>query len=200
MFMILYGESEFSTISNFAPQDFGIIPDTIGKGQTVVGHTKDEQQYCVWKDGVITLLGEHADAQGSKKIWIAHLENDDELIVSGKEMWTNVKDAEGEPTGNYLRQNLDDLVDPDSGWIDLDADAVSDNGYITGKGKFNGETKRFLLLKVDIVPDYNRDGIIDELDRGKVTESNPYRFWVNDDDDRSGGRTLMAVTHLWETI
>ena len=39
------------------------------------------------------------------------------------------------------------------------------------------------LLKVDIVPDYNRDGTIDQSDRGKVTDSNPFRFWINDDDD-----------------
>jgi len=42
------------------------------------------------------------------------------------------------------------------------------------------------LLPVDLVPDYNRDGKIDQADRGKVSEENPYRFWVNDDDDRVG--------------
>ena len=36
---------------------------------------------------------------------------------------------------------------------------------------------------MDLVPDWNRDGKIDNLDRGKVTESNPFRFWFNDDDD-----------------
>jgi hypothetical protein len=42
------------------------------------------------------------------------------------------------------------------------------------------------LLPVEVVPDYNRDGKIDQADRGKVSIENPYRFWVNDDDDRSG--------------
>ncbi len=42
------------------------------------------------------------------------------------------------------------------------------------------------LLPVDLVPDYNRDGKIDQADRGKISEENPYRFWVNDDDDRLG--------------
>ena len=41
------------------------------------------------------------------------------------------------------------------------------------------------LLPVDIVPDYNRDGKITDADRGKVTETNPWRFWDNDDDDKT---------------
>jgi len=39
------------------------------------------------------------------------------------------------------------------------------------------------LLKMDVVPDWDRDGVIDQADRGKVTDSDPYRFWINDDDD-----------------
>lgn len=39
------------------------------------------------------------------------------------------------------------------------------------------------LIPVEIVPDYNRDGRIDDKDRGKVTKDNPWRWWVNDDDD-----------------
>ena len=39
------------------------------------------------------------------------------------------------------------------------------------------------LLPVDIVPDYNRDGKITDADRGKVTEDDPWRWWVNDDKD-----------------
>ena len=38
-----------------------------------------------------------------------------------------------------------------------------------------------LLPPVDIVPDFNRDGIIDDQDRGKVTETEPWRSWLNDD-------------------
>jgi hypothetical protein len=36
---------------------------------------------------------------------------------------------------------------------------------------------------VDLVPDWNRDGEINQLDRGKATASTPFRFWVNDDND-----------------
>jgi hypothetical protein len=40
-----------------------------------------------------------------------------------------------------------------------------------------------LLVPAEMVPDYNRDGRIDEMDRGKVHPGNLWRWWVNDDDD-----------------
>jgi hypothetical protein len=39
------------------------------------------------------------------------------------------------------------------------------------------------LLPVEVVPDYNRDGKIDQADSGKITTEKPWRFWINDDDD-----------------
>jgi len=41
-------------------------------------------------------------------------------------------------------------------------------------------------VRVDVVPDYNRDGMINDEDRGKVTEEKPFVFWTNDDDDANG--------------
>jgi hypothetical protein len=41
-----------------------------------------------------------------------------------------------------------------------------------------------VLLPVEIVPDYNRDGRIDNQDRGRVSKENPWRWWVNDDNDQ----------------
>ena len=39
------------------------------------------------------------------------------------------------------------------------------------------------LIPVDLVPDYDRDGQIDPDDKNKVTEAEPFRWWINDDDD-----------------
>lgn len=39
------------------------------------------------------------------------------------------------------------------------------------------------LLPAEIVSDWNRDGEINVADRGKVTGENPWRFWINDNDD-----------------
>ena len=52
----------------------------------------------------------------------------------------------------------------------------------------NGDTEvadlcRIHPVIVDMVPDYNRDGKIEAQDRGQVTISNPWRWWVNNDLD-----------------
>ena len=67
----------------------------------------------------------------------------------------------------------------------------------------NGDTEvadlcRIHPVIVDMVPDYNRDGKIEAQDRGQVTISNPWRWWVNNDDDKdeaSGDdKPEMAIT------
>ena len=40
-----------------------------------------------------------------------------------------------------------------------------------------------LSPKMDLVPDWDRNGVIDDADRDQASESNPFRFWINDDDD-----------------
>lgn len=49
--------------------------------------------------------------------------------------------------------------------------------------KGSTKTKEIFFLPVEIVPDFNRDGLIDGKDRGKVTEQQPWHWWINDDDD-----------------
>lgn len=39
------------------------------------------------------------------------------------------------------------------------------------------------MLEVDLVPDWNHDRGITAADEDQATTSNPFRFWVNDDDD-----------------
>lgn len=62
---------------------------------------------------------------------------------------------------------------------------------------------RVRLLKVDVVPDWNRDGVIDSSDRGQVTDSNPFRFWFNNDNDineASGEDAPLASSPDWTSI
>lgn len=39
------------------------------------------------------------------------------------------------------------------------------------------------LVPAEMVPDCNRDGVIDGKDRGQVTSKMPWRWWLNDDND-----------------
>ncbi|MEN8136762.1 MAG: Ig-like domain-containing protein, partial [Thermodesulfobacteriota bacterium] len=55
---------------------------------------------------------------------------------------------------------------------------------------------RVMVMQTALVPDYNRDGIIDEEDRGKVNDLQPWRFWVNDDDDMDSAPLTGLSTDL----
>ena len=40
------------------------------------------------------------------------------------------------------------------------------------------------MIPFEITPDWNRDGIINQTDRNHVTKDKPWRWWMNDDDDK----------------
>lgn len=50
----------------------------------------------------------------------------------------------------------------------------------------DGCTLFLCKVRAGIVTDFNRDGIIDDNDQGKVTDEEPWRWWVNDDSDKGG--------------
>jgi hypothetical protein len=68
---------------------------------------------------------------------------------------------------------------------------MNDNGTIVGIAWYTnpsnpqaeGEGHAFLLIPVELMVDNNRDGIIDNKDRGKVSEQEPWHFWYNEDND-----------------
>jgi len=45
---------------------------------------------------------------------------------------------------------------------------------------------RCTLVQAEIVPDWDRDGNITDDDRHQIRPDNPWRFWVNNDDDADG--------------
>jgi|GEM_PF-6191989 len=49
--------------------------------------------------------------------------------------------------------------------------------------KLYGDLSVFILPEGDLVPDWDRNGIIDEEDRHKTSTDTPWRFWINDDND-----------------
>jgi len=72
-----------------------------------------------------------------------------------------------------------------SDWTVKLSQFVNNSGIIAGYATYQQDAtwRHGLLVSADIVPDYNRDGVIDNKDRGKVTEQKPWRWWINDDDD-----------------
>jgi hypothetical protein len=78
--------------------------------------------------------------------------------------------------------------------VDPDGAATSVPGYIAV------DAVRVTSIKVDLVPDYNRDGVIDQDDKDEQSVGNPYRFWVNDDNDSGydGGNDIPGSPGLGE--
>jgi hypothetical protein len=65
----------------------------------------------------------------------------------------------------------------------IDLDSTLENGELIIKS----------LMPVALVPDYNRDGKIDHSDYGKVTSANPWRWWINDDNDEKSAERSSSI-------
>jgi hypothetical protein len=73
--------------------------------------------------------------------------------------------------------------------IILTANYTSANGT-----EIETDRLKFTVFTLAMAPDYNRDGAINDDDRGKVTEEEPWRFWVNDDDDKDSDPVTGITT------
>jgi hypothetical protein len=95
------------------------------------------------------------------------------------------------PSPDFHAGRLEDLVPslPEE-WSDLRATCVSRSGRIGGVATWTDPAsgaerdRPFLLLPEVFLPDWNRDGSIDHRDRRLAFANGPWRFWVNDDDDK----------------
>jgi alpha-tubulin suppressor-like RCC1 family protein len=99
---------------------------------------------------------------------------------------------------------LEEMIPSMDGWQYLEPYDMNDSGAIVGRAWYTdpsipgaqGEFHAFLLVPAAMVPDFNRDGKINDDDRDRVTESEPWRWWINDDDDSgdTGGNDIPQNT------
>ena len=77
----------------------------------------------------------------------------------------------------------EDLIDTTT-YSNVQIHDINDNGTLAAVlEKPNGNKVAALLLPAKIIPDYNRDGVINGEDKDQVTKENPFRWWINDDND-----------------
>lgn len=74
------------------------------------------------------------------------------------------------------------------GWFADNADGlltshVHSNGNGTGNIAEGLTATLYVLPKMCLVPDYNRDGKIDDSEQNRTAAAEPFRFWINDDKD-----------------
>lgn len=194
----------YETIYTFQDQYFALNRDIalefeplrINDLGTVVGRTLGPQFGLVVLDtyGQQT-LGPAFPALESKSPLLSNPADGLEEIVFENTYWKRMseRDFAGRPTGqpapDFWEGTLDDLIVNMGDWTRLKASCVSDNGRIAGTGRywnwFSGswETRGFFLLPQLLLPDWNRDGLIDDADQLHAALPFPWFFWINDDDD-----------------
>lgn len=118
-----------------------------------------------------------------------------EEIVFRHRYWKRMseRDFSGRPTGqpspDFWEGTLEDIVANPQNWSDLKATCISAHGRIAGTGRFRNPatgdiaSHAFLLLPEVVLPDWDRNGRIEEADRQQARARQPWRFWINDDDD-----------------
>lgn len=120
-----------------------------------------------------------------------------EEIVLGPHYWKRMteRNLQGLPTGkpspDFRQATIRDIVSDSGRWSGLEATCISANGRIAGTGwVFNEdsvatEKHAFLLVPPVLVPDWDRNGKIDTTDNDFSHKGEPWRFWINNDDDET---------------
>jgi len=176
--------------------ELGFEPLQVNDMVTVVGRTEGPSIGLV----VLDQFGERVIAGN-----LPELESNTPLLTNPKDGFEAIvvenhyfirmseRDLSGRPNGqpapDFWQGTLEDVIIDSTGWSDLKATCVSDNGLVSGIGhRVDPATGTavehgFLLLPRIMVADVNRDGTIDAADRRLVSPEFPFRWWINDDDD-----------------
>ena len=135
------------------------------------------------------------DEEGAGKIRMSNPRNGLEELILGPHYWRRMqeRDTLGYPTDvpapDFWQGTLGDVIRDTTQWVDPQASCISANGRIAGTGwvynqQAGGyEEHGFLLVPPVLLPDWDRNGSIDERDRAFSAQGQPLYFWINDDDD-----------------
>jgi len=85
-------------------------------------------------------------------------------------------------TGNGNNVNLNEVIDPNSGWDLIEAKDINDRGWIVCNGRNNSSHLMHAILLVPLVEaDFNRDGIVNLDDFARLAQH--WRSMTNNHDD-----------------
>jgi len=122
-------------------------------GQIVgwMNETPDPRHAFLYEDGVVTDLG--TLGEGS---WQSSLANDINAggLIVGESRISNAELPHAFIHDGTEMIDLNDLLDPQAGWILYSAQAINSSGQIVGYGSHNGVKRAFLLTPDDAPPAY----------------------------------------------
>ncbi len=137
-------------------------------------------------------VDDEGSAGGVSRHGVVHGERwrNNPAIHDGSRLWRKLPAAQGSLTWSEL-----DLAESVGG---LEEDEyLGASAFVSGEVEDGVTPERLLghlhtdettaepvmLVKAELVPDWNRDGRIDSKDRRIASQDNPFRWWVNDDKD-----------------
>jgi alpha-tubulin suppressor-like RCC1 family protein len=155
------------TASYSALQAFAINDDSIIVGINRIGHKALWVKVNgTWKEKD---LGLWADSYSDMRV------NRNLQIVQANLLYQNQRSIDLNTRIPQTYTNVHALGINEAGLIVGQADDKTDPNQV--------RQRAVLLVPAGLMVDYNRDGKIDDKDRGKITGDNPYHFWINDDND-----------------
>lgn len=191
------------TAMNFT-DELEFLPHQLNDFGTIVGKSFDAMPNLMIRDefGTRTIAREVADLRDNYPL-MSNPDDGFEEIILGSTYWRrNVeRDRYGRPTGqpapDFWQGTIEDIAKFPLGWHNIKATCISANGVIAGTANYRLAHERFsrqrgwYLTTTAMLPDWNRDGKIDRLDR-RLNVGQKWRFWLNDDDDKGEEATSYS--------
>lgn len=200
-----YGDSPRDPVDEFnweyrlnEQRDLPFEPVAANSSLTIIGITPGPVQRIVIQDayGLRPLFPGKPDSI-EDRILLSNPFDGREIIVQHNRVWHRMMDHEisgqsmGRVSADFWEGTLSDLIiNSTAHWSGLEATCISKNGTIAGVGTFTdpetglAESKPFVLLPAPFLPDWNRDGTINHLDRSANLSASTLRLWINDDRDK----------------
>lgn len=157
----VYGESglsgdfvwrndQYTYVGSFDDSSIGTMPCGINDNGLVVGwtwRTDNRQHSYMWKDGKSTEL---SMLDGYQNCCVCDVNNNEQIIGY---LWTVSEDQKTSRSLSVMWHDgqivdLNNLIDPSSGWVVSRCISNNDAGQIIGYGEYNGSTRYFIMTPV----------------------------------------------------
>lgn len=204
-FRVNYGDSPRDPVDNFKweyrlneQRDLPFEPVAANSSLTTIGITPGPVHRILVQDayGLRPLFPGKPDSI-EDKFFLSDPFDGREIIVQRNRVWHRMMDHEisgqsmGRVSADFWEGTLSELITNNTDhWSGLEVTCISKNGTLAGVGTLTdpetglAESQPFVLLPAAFLPDWNRDGTINHLDRSANLSASTLRIWINDDRDK----------------
>jgi hypothetical protein len=171
-------------------------PLAINDDRTILGRTGQPGEALLVMDQFgQRLIGPAPGSGETGPVAMSNPNDGMEEIVHGRTYYRRMSERDtsgrytGTPAPDFYRGSIEDVISVTNEWSSMESHCISANGRIAGTGrKYDPasampRTHAWMTVPPLLLPDWDRDGKIGPLDRRLAPPGEPWRFWINDDDD-----------------